>query len=79
MLAASLNSRTEHKVGANVGAIDRSLRIIAGLVILSLIFAVEGSNRWWGLLGLVPLATGLVGWCPAYLPFGVSTRKRRAV
>lgn len=66
-------------MGANVGTIDRALRIIAGLVILSLFFVVDGSNRGWTLLGLVPLATGLVGWCPAYLPFGITTRKRRSV
>ena len=63
-------------MGPNVGAVDRALRIAAGLVILSLFFVVEGANRWWTLLGLVPLATGLVGWCPGYLPFGISTRKR---
>ena len=79
MLAVSLDARTEYKMGANVGAVDRALRIIAGLVILSLFFVVEGTNRWWTLLGLVPLATGLVGWCPAYLPFGISTRKRSAL
>jgi Inner membrane protein YgaP-like, transmembrane domain len=79
MLAVSFDSRMEHGMGANMGAIDRSLRIIAGLVVLSLIFFIEGSNRWWGLLGLVPLATGFVGWCPAYLPFGISTRKGRTV
>ena len=66
-------------MGANVGAIDRSLRIIAGLVVLSFFFFVEGSDRWWSLLGLVPLATGLIGWCPAYLPLGINTRKRGTV
>jgi hypothetical protein len=79
MLAVSLDSRREYKMGANVGAIDRALRIIAGLVILSLFFVVEGANRWWTLLGLVPLATGLIGWCPGYLPLGISTCKRRTV
>ena len=66
-------------MGANIGAIDRALRITAGLVILSLFFVIEGDNRWWTLLGLVPLATGLIGWCPAYLPLGISTRERKTV
>jgi hypothetical protein len=62
---------------ANVGGADRVLRIVAGLAILSLYFFLDGSTRWWALVGLVPLATGTIGWCPAYLPFGASTCKRR--
>jgi hypothetical protein len=58
---------------ANVGGIDRGIRIVAGLVLLSLVFVLEGSARWWGLIGIVPLATGLLRWCPAYLPFGIRT------
>jgi hypothetical protein len=58
---------------ANVGGIDKVLRIVAGLAILSLVFIVEGSARWWGLVGLVPLLTGLTGWCPLYAPFGLNT------
>jgi ribose/xylose/arabinose/galactoside ABC-type transport system permease subunit len=61
----------------NVGGIDRSIRIIAGLVILSLFFALDENTRWWALIGLVPLLTGLIGWCPAYLPFGLRTCKLR--
>lgn len=58
---------------ANVGGVDRGVRIVAGLVLLSLVFVLEGSARWWGLIGVVPLATGLLRWCPAYLPFGIKT------
>jgi len=61
---------------ANVGGFDRALRIAMGLTILALFFIVDGPYRWWALVGLVPLGTGLVGWCPAYLPFGLSTRTR---
>lgn len=61
----------------NVGGIDRSIRIIAGLVILSLFFVLDENTRWWALIGLVPLLTGLIGWCPAYLPFGLRTCKLR--
>jgi len=63
---------------ANVGGIDRTLRIVVGLGVLSLLFILEGNARWWGLVGLVPLFTGLIGWCPAYLPFGMSTCATKA-
>jgi hypothetical protein len=59
----------------NVGGIDRVLRIVVGLGLLSMLFLVDGSSRWWGLLGLVFLGTGVLGWCPAYLPFGIKTCK----
>jgi hypothetical protein len=58
---------------ANVGGIDRVLRIIAGLVLLSLVFILEGSARYWGLIGIVPLATGLIRWCPVYPLLGISS------
>lgn len=64
---------------ANVGGIDRALRIIGGLVILSLFFVFEGADRWWALVGLLPLATGLLGWCPGYLPFGISSCKTKSL
>lgn len=60
-------------MGANIGGIDRSVRIVAGLVILALFFVLEGTNRWWALIGLVPLVTGIVGWCPAYRVLGIRT------
>ena len=57
----------------NVGKIDKALRIIAGIVLLTLFFILDGSARWLGLIGLVPLITGLVGWCPAHAMIGVNT------
>jgi len=60
---------------ANVGKVDRVIRIVAGFVLLSLVFVLEGNARWWGLVGLVPLATGLIGWCGLYVPFGIDTRR----
>ena len=57
----------------NVGGIDRMLRIIVGLGILSLVFV--GPQSLWGLVGLVPLATGLFKWCPPYALLGLSTCK----
>ena len=62
---------------ANVGRIDRTLRIVVGLAILAMWFVVEGPTRWWTLVGLVPLVTGLVGWCPAYQLLGMKTCRAR--
>jgi len=58
---------------ANVGGADKILRIVAGLGLLSLILILEGNARWWGLVGLVPLATGLFNFCPLYALIGVNT------
>ncbi|MBC7803407.1 MAG: DUF2892 domain-containing protein [Candidatus Parcubacteria bacterium] len=58
---------------ANVGGADRAVRIAAGLLLLAAIPLLDAPLRWWGLLGLLPLATGVIGYCPAYLPFGLST------
>lgn len=55
----------------NEGTVDRGLRIIVGLVLLALVFV--GPQTAWGWIGIVPLATGLIGWCPAYTVFGIST------
>lgn len=60
---------------ANVGGVDRIARIGVGLVLIAL--AATGTVGVWGWLGVVPLATGLIGWCPAYLPFGLSTCKMK--
>ena len=59
----------------NVGGADKVMRIIVGLALLSLVFVLEGNARWWGLVGLLPLLTGITGYCPAYMPFGISTKK----
>jgi len=64
-------------MNANVGGIDRGLRIVVGIAVLSLFFVLEGGSRWWALVGVALLATGLIGWCPAYLPFRISTCKNR--
>jgi hypothetical protein len=57
---------------ANVGTIDRALRIIVGLALLSLVFI--GPQTPWGWIGLVPLLTALAGYCPANSLIGLSTR-----
>lgn len=60
----------------NEGQVDRLLRIILGLALLSMTFMLDGPQRWWGLIGLLPLGTALAGWCPAYAIFGISTCPR---
>lgn len=59
------------KFQLNVGGIERVIRIVAGLVLVAL--AATGTVGWWGWLGLVPLATGLTGWCPPYAMLGINT------
>lgn len=58
----------------NVGGIDRALRFIVGLVLIALVFF--GPRTAWGWLGVIPLGTALLGWCPPYALFGFSTCKR---
>lgn len=60
---------------ANVGGIDRVLRIVVGLTLIAM--AITGAVGAWGWIGVVLVATGLIGWCPAYLPFGLSSCKVR--
>jgi Protein of unknown function (DUF2892) len=59
----------------NIGDIDRTLRIIFGaaLILIGIIF-----QSWWGLIGILPIATALIRWCPAYMPFKFSTVKKDA-
>ena len=60
---------------ANVGTLDRSLRIAAGLILLGL--SLSGVIGLWGLIGIVPLATGLFRFCPLYPLLGISTCKTK--
>jgi len=58
---------------ANVGGVDKILRIVVGLGLLSLILILQGNARWWGLVGLIPLATGLINFCPLYALLGLNS------
>lgn len=58
----------------NVGSIDRIVRIVAGLILIALVFVGPQTN--WGWLGLIPLATGFLRTCPAYSLLGVNTCKK---
>jgi len=60
----------------NVGTADRAIRIVAGVALMAL--AATGTVGAWGWLGIVPLATGLIGWCPPYSIFGINTCGVRA-
>jgi len=55
----------------NVGSIDKTIRIIAGIGLISLVFV--GPQTVWGWIGVVPLATALLGWCPPYALLGINT------
>ncbi len=60
----------------NVGGIDRIVRIIAGVFLLSLVFVgdqIIGQNVVWGWIGIMPLATGIFKFCPAYTLLGLKT------
>ena len=60
---------------ANVGNTDRIIRFVLGAVIIVVGFYFES---WWGVVGVVPIITGLLNFCPAYNLIGVSTRKKIA-
>ena len=57
----------------NEGKIDRIVRIVIGA---GMIAAGVFYESWWGAVGIVPIITGAIGWCPAYLPLGISTCKK---
>jgi hypothetical protein len=72
MLLVPHGTRTpEIVMKANVGNLDRVARIVLGLGLLSM--TVMGPQTWFGLLGLIPLATATMGFCPLYTVFGIST------
>ena len=60
----------------NIGSVERGIRVVAGLAILSL--AVIGPKSPWAFLGAVPLLTGLIGWCPPYAVLGISTCRKNS-
>ena len=55
----------------NEGTLDRALRVLLGLVLIAL--TLTGTIGIWGWIGLVPIVTGLAGWCPAYTLVGINT------
>ncbi|MCJ7690647.1 MAG: DUF2892 domain-containing protein [Clostridiaceae bacterium] len=57
----------------NVGSIDKVIRYIIGVALLSLLFTVPGNLKFWGLIGLVPILTAAFSFCPLYTIFGIKT------
>ena len=60
----------------NLGTVDRLVRVAIGLVLLALIFILDGGQRWLGLIGLIPLVTGTFSFCPLYRMIGLNTCPR---
>jgi len=58
---------------ANVGSLDKVIRIILAVALFSLFFVLEGNLRFLALIGLAPLVTAVASWCPLYSLFGLST------
>lgn len=58
----------------NIGGADRVIRIAVGAAILAI--GLSEGMPWWTWLGLIPIGTALIRWCPAYLPFRISTAKK---
>jgi hypothetical protein len=56
----------------NVGKADKIVRVLVGLAVLGIGWYY---GSWWGAVGIVPIFTAAIGWCPGYLPFGMSTCK----
>ncbi len=55
----------------NIGTVDRILRIVVGLILISLVFV--GPQSTWGWIGVIPLLTAFIGWCPLYRLLGIKT------
>jgi len=58
----------------NIGSPERLIRIIVGLALIAIVFV--GPKTVWGWIGVVPLLTGLIGWCPPYHLLGINTCKK---
>jgi hypothetical protein len=58
----------------NIHNVERVIRVVLGLIIFSLVFV--GPKSLWGLIGIMPIVTGLIGWCPPYQLLGISTCKK---
>lgn len=62
---------SEWRIPTNAGPLDRAIRVVLGLALLALVFV--GPESLWGLVGVVPLVTGIAGYCPLYAMLGFST------
>ncbi len=60
----------------NIGNMERVIRAVVGIVLIALVFV--GPKTAWGWIGIIPLATAILGWCPPYALLGIDTCKRKA-
>lgn len=60
----------------NVGQLDRKIRLVLGIVLVSLFFLIDGGAKWLSIVGVVLIVTGLVNFCPLYVPFKFNTLKK---
>lgn len=58
---------------SNVGKTDRMIRVVLGVCIIA---AGVYYNSWWGVIGVLPILTAAIGWCPGYVPFGITSCKK---
>ena len=58
----------------NIGPVERAVRLAVGLTLIAVAVMVPGA--WWAYIGVLPLVTALIGWCPLYSLFGISTAKK---
>lgn len=59
----------------NIGKVDKIIRIVIGIVLLSLLFILQGNVKYIGLIGVIPLVTAFIGFCPLYKVLGITTNK----
>jgi hypothetical protein len=62
----------------NIGRTDRWIRIVLGVALLLLVVFIQSGWRWWGLIGIIPLATALFNFCPLYALLGINTNKHNS-
>lgn len=60
-------------MSTNVGSIDRILRVIVGIALIAFAFTSASPYAWLGYIGIVPILTAAIGWCPAYTLLGIKT------
>jgi len=60
-------------MSTNVGSVDRILRIVVGIALLAFAFMSTSPYAWIGYIGIVPIVTAAIGWCPAYTLLGIQT------
>ena len=65
------------KMQTNIGKMDAGLRYILGFILLAILLLMEGPWRWVGLLGIIPIATAVVNFCPVWKLFGINTSKEK--